>query len=123
MVNLEALGGVDFKKGCYPGQEVVARSQYLGKLKRRTLLAHSKSSAELALPAVGGDVFGASNEPVGTVVSAARAPDDGIDCLIEAPLTAWEQGLKLKAQSEAMLEPLQMPYPLPDNEVFVRPKL
>jgi folate-binding protein YgfZ len=123
MVNLEALGGVDFKKGCYPGQEVVARSQYLGKLKRRTLLAHSKSSAELALPAVGGDVFGAGNEPVGTVVSAARAPDDSIDCLIEAPLTAWEQGLKLKAQSEAMLEPLQMPYPLPDNEVFVRPKL
>ena len=34
MLNLEALGGVDFKKGCYPGQEVVARSQYLGKLKR-----------------------------------------------------------------------------------------
>ena len=39
MLNLEALGGVDFKKGCFPGQEVVARSQYLGKLKRRTTLA------------------------------------------------------------------------------------
>jgi folate-binding protein YgfZ len=38
MINFELLGGVNFKKGCYPGQEIVARSQYLGKLKRRTTL-------------------------------------------------------------------------------------
>ena len=40
MVNLEVIGGVSFQKGCYPGQEIVARSQYLGKLKRRMFLAH-----------------------------------------------------------------------------------
>jgi folate-binding protein YgfZ len=42
MVNYELLGGVNFKKGCYPGQEIVARSQYLGKLKRRTVLASAR---------------------------------------------------------------------------------
>lgn len=124
MVNLEALGGVDFKKGCYPGQEVVARSQYLGKLKRRTLLAHSAAKSQSLLPTPGGDVYGVdSHEPVGTVVSAARAPDGSIDCLIEAPLAAWPQGLALSAEPDTALEPLEMPYVLPDNEVFVRPRL
>ena len=41
MVNLELVGGVDFGKGCYPGQEVVARSQYRGTLKRRMFLMHA----------------------------------------------------------------------------------
>jgi folate-binding Fe-S cluster repair protein YgfZ len=45
MVNFELLGGVNFKKGCYPGQEIVARSQYLGKLKRRTTLARVTTPA------------------------------------------------------------------------------
>jgi folate-binding protein YgfZ len=102
MVNLEALGGVDFKKGCFPGQEVVARSQYLGKLKRRTLLAHSAN---------------------GTVVSAALAPDGSLDCLVEAPLAAWQDGLALPDRPNAALEQLASPYLLPDNEVFVRPRL
>src|SRR5690606_4764143 len=39
MINFELIGGVNFKKGCYPGQEIVARSQYLGKLKRRMMHA------------------------------------------------------------------------------------
>ena len=124
MVNLEALGGVDFKKGCYPGQEVVARSQYLGKLKRRTLLAHDGATGNAALPSPGGDVYSFdSHEPVGTVVSAARAPDGSIDCLIEAPLAAWPAGIALQAEPASALEPLDLPYVLPDNEVFVRPRL
>ena len=45
MVNLEVIGGVSFQKGCYPGQEIVARSQYLGKLKRRMFLAHVDAEA------------------------------------------------------------------------------
>ncbi len=40
MLNYESIGGVNFKKGCYPGQEVVARSQFRGVLKRRAMLAH-----------------------------------------------------------------------------------
>jgi folate-binding Fe-S cluster repair protein YgfZ len=55
MINLELLGGVNFKKGCYPGQEIVARSQYLGKLKRRTALASVDNAAARA----GDEVFSA----------------------------------------------------------------
>ena len=122
MVNLEALGGVDFKKGCYPGQEVVARSQYLGKLKRRTLLAHAPGDS--AAGVAGADVYTTSSmEPIGTIVSRAEDPAGGVDYLIEAPLAAWSEGLSIASSSEGRLEPLDMPYSLPDNEVFVRPRL
>jgi len=71
MINLERVGGVSFKKGCYPGQEVVARSQYLGKLKRRMFLALSDGP----LASAGDDVvLAGSPEPVGRVVLAASHP-------------------------------------------------
>lgn len=80
MINLEVLGGVSFKKGCYPGQEIVARSQYLGKLRRRMHLAHLDGQAQ-----AGGDVIAIeSSKPVGTVVLAADAPDGGQDVLFES---------------------------------------
>ena len=44
MLNLDAIGGVSFQKGCYPGQEIVARTQYLGKIKRRMYLANINSN-------------------------------------------------------------------------------
>jgi len=47
MVNLETLGGVDFQKGCYPGQEIVARAQYRGQVKRRMVQLHAPAGAEL----------------------------------------------------------------------------
>jgi folate-binding protein YgfZ len=68
-LNLECLDGVSFRKGCYPGQEVVARSQYLGKLRRRMALAHSPAAV------VGEDIFAQGREePVGRVVLAAPVP-------------------------------------------------
>ncbi|HEY9025938.1 MAG TPA: folate-binding protein, partial [Burkholderiaceae bacterium] len=68
MVNLELVGGVNFKKGCYPGQEVVARSQYRGTLKRRMFLAEGEAAAT-----AGADVFAAADpsQPAGQVVLAA----------------------------------------------------
>jgi folate-binding protein YgfZ len=48
MVNLEKLGGVDFQKGCYPGQEIVARAQYRGQVKRRMVHLQAPAGAELA---------------------------------------------------------------------------
>src|SRR5262249_6762867 len=68
MVNLERIGGVSFKKGCYPGQEIVARSQYLGKLKRRMFLAHADAAVAEADELFSDDVAGQSN---GMVVNAA----------------------------------------------------
>lgn len=81
MVNFELVGGVNFKKGCYPGQEVVARSQYLGKLKRRTFVAHLDGTP----PAAGADVtLPGQSEPVGEVVLAAPDARGGTDLLFEA---------------------------------------
>ena len=70
MVNFELVGGVDFQKGCYPGQEVVARSQYRGTTKRRAFL----STATLC-PRRAGRVTGDAGEPAGTVASAAPHPE------------------------------------------------
>ncbi len=123
MINFEALGGVNFKKGCYPGQEVVARSQYLGKLKRRMTLAHLDSEN---LPAPGADVFHSARpaDPIGTVVNAERSPEGGVDVLIEIPLEASSEGsLHLEGPLGPGLALLDLPYPLPQNEVFVRPRL
>jgi folate-binding protein YgfZ len=123
MVNLEALGGVDFKKGCYPGQEVVARSQYLGKLKRRTAGAHLASDAARPLP--GDDILhtvAGQPQAIGTVVSAEASPLGGVDLLVEVPLASSGEVLTV-AGHEQGLEIWPLPYVLPDNEVFVRPKL
>lgn len=86
-VNLEVLGGVSFRKGCYPGQEVVARSQYRGKLRRRLGLAH------VAQLGAGSDIFHSIEaEPVGRVVLAARGPQGGWDVLFECPTELTEYG-------------------------------
>lgn len=71
MLNLQAVGGVSFKKGCYTGQEIVARMQYLGKLKRR-LYRLSLDAPEMPEP--GTPLFSPShNSAIGEVVLAAKA--------------------------------------------------
>ena len=113
MINFEVLGGVNFKKGCYPGQEIVARSQYLGKLKRRMQVAHAEIEDP---PAAGSDVFqSAQEQPIGTVVMAARAPGGGVDLLFEAPVDRVDAGtLHIRAVGGAALRILPLPYELFD---------
>ncbi len=115
MVNFELLGGVNFKKGCYPGQEIVARSQYLGKLKRRTALA------AIGAPAQAGDeVFSSSDpeQPCGMVVNAAPNGAGGVDALVEMKLAAIEQGeVHLGSAGGSALRFQPMPYPLDPIEV------
>jgi folate-binding protein YgfZ len=122
MLNLEALGGVDFRKGCFPGQEVVARSQYLGKLKRRTALATMEDGD---LPTPGTDLFAAgSSDAVGVVVNAERGPDGRIALLAELPVALFAaDDLRVGGVTGPALRVETLPYALPDNEVFVRPKL
>lgn len=116
MINFELLGGVNFKKGCYPGQEIVARSQYLGKLKRRTTLV---SIPDLAAKA-GAEVFASADpeQPCGMVVSAAPNGMGGVDALVEMKLSAIEQGsastgaVRLAAADGTPLHFLTMPYAL-----------
>lgn len=110
MLNYESVGGVNFKKGCYPGQEVVARSQFRGTLKRRTALVHS----QVALTA-GQDVFTPTDpeQPCATVVLSAARPDgQGFDALVSGTLESQQAGWHAgSAQGEALqLQPL--PYEL-----------
>lgn len=112
MINFEVLGGVSFRKGCYPGQEVVARSQYRGKLARRMSPGHAEAGA---LP--GTDVYATSadGEPraVGSVVMAAAAPGGGYDLLFECSTAELEGRLTLGADGAAIaVRPL--PYELVD---------
>lgn len=91
MINLDALGGVSFKKGCYPGQEIVARTQYLGKLKRHMVLAHI-DTAESVKPGdllYSGDM---ADQSSGTIVNAAPAPGGGVDVLAVVQLSSLDFG-------------------------------
>lgn len=113
MINYELIGGVDFKKGCYPGQEIVARSQYLGKLKRRTLLA----SVASAIARPGMEVFAAADpdQPCGMIVNAELSGTDQMDCLVEIKVAAADNGaVYLGAANGAALQFKPLPYALPD---------
>ncbi len=115
MINFEVLGGVNFKKGCYPGQEIVARSQYLGKLRRRMQVAHAELDDP---PPAGSDVFQTAQEqPIGTVVLSARAPGAGVDLLFEAPVDRVETGmLHVGTVDGPMLRIEPLPYELFDPD-------
>ncbi|MED5622013.1 CAF17-like 4Fe-4S cluster assembly/insertion protein YgfZ [Ideonella sp. BN130291] len=112
MVNLEALEGVNFRKGCYPGQEVVARSQYRGTLKRRSFLFEADGPAR-----PGQEVFHSADpaQPAGMVVNAASL-DGGHAALVEIKLSALDTGsLHLGAADGPMLRRQQLPYALPQG--------
>ncbi|HSN33870.1 MAG TPA: folate-binding protein [Ideonella sp.] len=112
MVNLELVGGVNFGKGCYPGQEVVARSQYRGTLKRRMALFDVPAEAH-----AGDEVFHDADpgQPAGRVVEAAPRPQGGgSSALVEVKLAALAQGtLHLHAADGPALAARALPYPLP----------
>jgi folate-binding protein YgfZ len=110
MINFELVGGVNFRKGCYPGQEIVARSQYLGKLKRRALLAFTSDTAAAA----GVEVFSVTDpaQPCGMIVNAERGPDGRIACLVEMKLEASTSPVHLRAADGPLLSFGQLPYDL-----------
>jgi tRNA-modifying protein YgfZ len=110
MINLEAIGGVSFTKGCYPGQEIVARTQHLGKIKRRMFLAHlNADSAPLPGDAIMGVDLGA--QASGVVVNAATAPDGGYDILaVMHTTTANESVAHLRALDGPSLAMRTLPY-------------
>lgn len=113
MVNFDLVGGVNFKKGCYPGQEIVARSQYLGKLKRRAVLTLADAAA-----APGQEVFSTEDpgQPCGMVVNAAPHPAGGYSALVETKLAALDgAGLHLGAPDGPLLRLVDLPYPLPSE--------
>ena len=116
MLNLQAVGGVSFKKGCYTGQEIVARMQYLGKLKRR-LYRLSLNAADMPEP--GTPLFSAShNSSIGEVVIAAKA-DQAIELLAVLQAEAADSGdVHLGTLEGPGLQLLELPYTLDrDREI------
>jgi folate-binding protein YgfZ len=111
-LNWDALGGISFRKGCYSGQEIVARMQYLGRLKERLFLAHLDADPPLPGERVFSSVFG--EQPCGTVVNAAVAPDGGSDLLAVIQVSAVDSGdLHLATPGGPPLSQLPLPYDLP----------
>ncbi len=111
MINYELIDGVNFQKGCYPGQEVVARSQYRATAKRRMFLFRTNGSAT-----AGTEVFHSADaeQPAGLVVNAVKQADGQTLLLAEVKLTALVQGtLHLSSNTGAMLEPRALPYAVP----------
>ncbi|MGM9488128.1 CAF17-like 4Fe-4S cluster assembly/insertion protein YgfZ [Ideonella sp. YS5] len=119
MVNLELVGGVNFKKGCYPGQEVVARSQYRGTLKRRALLLALPAGAQAELKE-GQEIFHDADpgQPAGLVALAARSPTGEQLALVEVKLALARApgAFRLGAADGPLLQPRALPYPLPSND-------
>lgn len=111
MVNFELIGGVNFKKGCYPGQEVVARSQYRGTTKRRAFIVH----AEQALQA-GQEIFSTTDpgQPAGLVINSASVGSSH-SALVELKLAA--QGADLRAQSAQPAEGMKLQLAMPPYEL------
>jgi folate-binding protein YgfZ len=112
MLNYESVGGVNFKKGCYPGQEIVARSQFRGTLKRRAYIVHASVPLN-----VGQEVFHSSDaeQPCGLVAAVAPLPGlgGGCDAIVSIQTAAASDGsLTAVSASGPTLTLLPLPYPL-----------
>lgn len=113
MVNLQAIDGLSFKKGCFPGQEIVARTQYLGKLKKRMYRAHIDTQDTVQ---AGDELYGAdenNKQSIGTIVEAQPSPRSGYDILAVIQITEAEnKPVHLHKQDGALLEISELPYSL-----------
>ena len=110
MINLDLIGGVSYDKGCYPGQEIVARMHFRGTLKQRMYLANI-AAGEQPLP--GEKLFSPAfgEQACGTVVNAARSPEGGHDLLAVLQISAADRGnLHWKSPDGPPLKVLPLPY-------------
>ena len=113
MLNYELIGGINFKKGCYPGQEIVARTQYLGKPKRRMYLGHMDCTD---IPQPGDELFSADfpEQATGMIVNAAPAAMGGFDVLAVLQISsAAGHSMHLKSQQGPQLGLQTLPYSVP----------
>ncbi|MDB5804615.1 MAG: ygfZ [Betaproteobacteria bacterium] len=111
MVNLDAIGAINFKKGCYPGQEIVARAHYRGAVKRRAYLAHVEAEAKAGDALFATDMNGQES---GLVANAAPAPGGGSDVLAVIQIQSHAQAqIHLGAADGPQLHFAELPYTIP----------
>ena len=117
MTNFELVGGVNFKKGCYPGQEIVARTQYRGILKRRLVRVHGELPDSLPLPSPGQSVYAPEfgGQAAGTIANVAPSAEGGFDALVVAQLESINaNSLRLGTVNGPLLELRALPYAVPE---------
>lgn len=116
MANMELISGVSFKKGCYPGQEIVSRMQYLGNLKRRMYRIHITADQADPGDAIISDEKG-ENTPVGQVVESYPDPNGGLAGLAVLQISATEASrkLRLKDNKSSKIKLETLPYSLTDS--------
>jgi len=117
MLNLQAIDALSFTKGCYPGQEIVARMHYLGKLKRRMFVAHTDDGS----PIQAGDTLYAegseSSQGVGKIVRTQIHPEGGSDMLAVIEISsAEERALRLHDTNGPLLKLLTLPYTITEAQ-------
>ena len=116
MVNMQLLDGVSFTKGCFTGQEVIARMKYLGKIKRRMYLAHADTDNR---PLPGDEIFSASSQSpqgAGKVVNASLSPGGGYDLLAVLEVASADEGdLHLQQALGPKLQLRELPYSLEET--------
>lgn len=108
--NFELIGGVNFKKGCYPGQEIVARTQYRGILKRRLVRVHGDIND---YPKPGESVYAPEfgQQAAGHIANIAPAPEGGFDALVVAQIESIKaDSLHLKSLEGLQLRVQSLPY-------------
>lgn len=116
MVNLQAINGLSFTKGCYPGQEVVARMHYLGKLKRRLFICSAETD-ELPIPGEAIMTSDESEQKVGQIVSSSWASNNKIEFLAVLQIEkAQSSELHIKSYKGASITLEQLPYTLENEE-------
>ncbi len=117
MVNFEVIGGVSFKKGCFIGQEVIARTQYRGRTPRRMLAASIEASLDQAQAGTAVYASNDPSQPCGMIVNAARSMDDTIACLVSLRLDTTESStVQLGEAGGPTLQLKPLPYALPQTE-------
>jgi folate-binding protein YgfZ len=117
MINLEGINALSFKKGCYPGQEIVARMHYLGKLKRHMFLAHTDGDT---VPTPGDSLYAEGSESgqgAGKIVRAEANPNGGVDLVAVIEIASKEKGsLHLETAQGPKLNLLSLPYKVGESE-------
>ena len=113
MVNLDLIGAVNFKKGCYPGQEVVARVHYLGKIKQRMFYATIEEGGDVS---AGDPVYSAAqpDKAAGTIVSVVADGGTALLAVLQTKAVASGESLRLGSQEGPLLTLQKLPYPIPD---------
>lgn len=112
MVNLQAINSLSFTKGCYPGQEVVARMHYLGKLKRRLFIASANTDT---LPSPGESIMSSDEgeQKVGQIVTASWSNNNQIELLAVLQIEkAAKNNLHIQSSTGAAIQLIDLPYEL-----------